>query len=172
MPAPGALRDPGPLARFLQRPPCHPLPASASSGPASWPVPHDLDAGISGVLGSSSSCWWDPSPLPSALFPSPQARHPRLQPSLARAGCACRHFWQGRGPPAAVPSVQPGLCLSGTRRGLLCCPSGSTSSLRGETAKELWAQVPPAGPGGVGSGRTQQAGDGGPRGWPPPRGPH
>lgn len=41
--------------------------------------------------------------------------------SLARAGSARSHVWQGRGPPAAVPSVQPGLCLSGTSRGLLFC---------------------------------------------------
>lgn len=83
-------------------------------------------------------------PQPSGSAPPPSA-----QPGQGWL-CLQPPPWPRLWPPAAVPSVQPGLCLSGTRRGLLCCPSGSTSSLRGETAKELWAQVPPAGPGGWG----------------------
>lgn len=119
----GLLRDPGPGAGLLQHGVTQPsLPAPSLCllcscflvGP---PTPESRDfpgswADLRGFVGPQSSAICC---LSLALGLAPPTS------GLARAGSACNHVWQGRGPPAAVPSVQPGLCLSGTSQGLLFC---------------------------------------------------
>lgn len=154
-PVPDPLRpppDPGPGAGLLQHgvtPPSLP-PASAASAHASWLVPpaRSPDAGTSGGPGQILEVLVGPQSSAICCLSLALALGTHTS-SLARAGSARNHVLAGPWAPSGCPwcPAWP-LFVWDKPRAFVLLPSGSTSSLRGETAKELWAQVPPAGGGG------------------------
>lgn len=119
----GHLRDPGPGAGLLQHGVTQPsLPAPSlcllcSCFLASAPSPESRCRDFRGPRADLRGFGGTPVLCHLLFVPGSCAWHPHLESGQGRL-CSQPRL---AGPPAAVPGVQPGLCLSGTSQGLLFC---------------------------------------------------